>query len=83
MKELVAEVRARCVDPAPVAESALVGLWRREIDGMGRRAIIDMGIHGPELAARIAAEALAAGVTPSVVADAMEECDRRYGPEDT
>ena len=79
LKELVAEVRARCADPTPIDESALVALWRRETDALARAAIVGMAIHGEDMAVEAAAAALVKGVTPSVVADSLEEADRRYG----
>jgi hypothetical protein len=79
LKEMIARARAICGDPKPIDESALVALWRREQDGMARSAILSMGVHGEELAASMAEQAIAAGCTPSLVLDALEECDRRYG----
>ncbi len=80
-QEMIARARLIASDPRPVDEPALVALWRREYDGMASRAIVDFGIHGPDMALKIADDALAAGCTPSVVLDALDECDKLYGDE--
>lgn len=61
-------------DPRAVAE-----MWRREVDGMGRRYIEQMAIHGEELMYIVSEDALRAGVTPEVVRQTLEECRKRYG----
>lgn len=72
LKDMADEVRARCPDPVPHA-NPLVDLWRRELDGQAKGAIRSMATYDEEMAARVAAEAIARGCTPSVIASALDE----------